>query len=70
VADAPETAALWAWLLAIQPNVAELAEALEGVRQHRRIVARSTWEAERLATEDPGWWDVAPAQPDLSALVC
>ena len=68
--DDPGAGHAWESLLEIQPNSAEIAEAVDTIRQHRHWVDVSLAEAERLGAPDQGRWDVAPAEPELSASAC
>ncbi|MGA9746641.1 MAG: HNH endonuclease signature motif containing protein [Nocardioides sp.] len=68
--DDAGTGRLWQRLLEIQPNPADLSEALDQIAHHRHVVAVNEHSAEVLGQrEDPGWWDVPPAGPELSTLV-
>ncbi len=66
--DDPAVTAGWESLLEIQPNRAELVEAVDSIRQHRHWTRISHAEAERHGAPDHGWWDVPPADEDLSTL--
>ncbi len=66
--DDPAVTAGWESLLEIQPNRAELVEAVDSIRQHRHWTRISHAEAERHGAPDHGWWDVPPAEEDLSTL--